>query len=159
MKALAIILIIIYVVSRKPKKRKAQIILYDPVKIQRLNAAQAREADRIRRENERREDRQRRIALQASKETERREKEARKQAEKEAQAQEARQAAQNKIDWISSMLERYSALYDEIENELADHPYMESKKRIQLKKQQLAFEEKIRRFSEQRDKAYYTMTH
>ena len=112
--------------------------VYDPVKL-------AKEQDRQRREQERQADR-------ARKEAERK----RKEVEKARKEQEAKQAALDRIEWAGAMIDKYSALYDQIETELADNPSLTQYKRIQLQKQLLQLEEKIHKYKEQQDKAYFT---
>lgn len=116
--------------------------VYDPIKSQR---EQEREADRARREAERLADRQRKEAERA-----------RKEAERIAKQDEARQAALDRIEWAGSMIDKYSALLDSIESELANNPGLTAYKTIQLHKQQLAIEEKIHRFKEIQDKSFFT---
>ena len=141
---------IIYKSAKKPRKRKAPppLPVYDPVKIQ---IAQAKEADRQRREQDRQADRQRRIAAQEQK----RKEQEQKQLDKLKKEQEEKQAAQDKIEWLSCMIDKYSDLSEQIENELANNPSLTAYKTIQLQKQLLSMEEKIRKLHEQRDKAYF----
>lgn len=114
-------------------------VVYDPIKLQ-------KEQDRQRREQERQADRARKEAERQRKETERAKKE-----------QEAKQAAQDKIDWLAAMIEKYSMLYEQIETELNENPGLTEYKRIQLQKQLLQLEEKIYKYREQQNKAYYTI--
>ena len=105
-------------------------VVYDPIKLQR---EQDRQADRQRKQAE--QDRKRR--------------------EQEAKRTEEKRAASDKINWLDSMIYRYSDLYEQIENELASNPGLKQYKIIQLEKQLLQIEEKIRKYHEQRDKAYF----
>ncbi len=105
-------------------------VVYDPIKLQR---EQDRQADRQRKQAE--QDRKRR--------------------EQEAKRAEEKRAASDKINWLDSMIYRYSDLYEQIENELSSNPGLKQYKIIQLEKQLLQIEEKIRKYHEQRDKAYF----
>ena len=87
----------------------------------------------------------------------------RKAAEREQKAieqkkkrTEARQAAQDEINWIMSYIDSLSAMYDRIENKLANNPSLKEVKRIQLEKQLLQTEEKIHKYKVKLDKAYFT---
>ncbi len=134
----------------KPKKRKVTVYsiphkiqptvpaVYDPVKAQ-------KEQDRQRREQERQADR-------ARKEAERKQKE----AEKARKEQEAKQAALDRIEWAGAMIDKYAALYEQIEQELTENPSLTQYKQIQLQKQLLQMEEKIHKYKEIQDKAYFT---
>lgn len=134
-----IILIIILLVLFPPqeKKKKTTIYKFDPVKI-------AKEQDRHRREQERQVDRARR-------EQERR----RKEADRLIKEQEAREAAQDRINWCQSMIDKYSALYEQTETELENNPSLTSAKQMQLQRQLLQYEEKIHKYRETMDKAYF----
>lgn len=120
-----------------PKIQTTLPAVVDPVKLQ-------REQDRQRREQDRIADRARREAERLLKEAERQRKE---QAE--------RLAANDRLNWLDSMIDRYAALSAQIENELESNPTLTAYKTIQLQKQLLTIEEKTRRFQEQKDKQYY----
>ena len=137
------ILVITRRLARRP--RRHYLPVYDPIKEQ-------KEKDRQRREQERQEDRQRKEIDRKRKEEER----AAKAAERERKAQEERRAANDKYNWLCGMIERYSQLSEDIDKELSENPSLTEYKRIQLQQKALQTEEKIRRYSEQRDKAYFT---
>lgn len=124
--------------SAPRKMQPTAPVVYDPVKL-------AKEQDRQRREQERQADR-------ARKEAERK----RKEAEKARKEQEAKQAARDRIEWAGAMIDKYSALYEQIETELTENPRLTAYKQIQLQKQLLQLEEKIHKYKEQQDKAYFT---
>ena len=146
MPILIIIGIIIFIsVSNKPKRKKAKSrsqystphtiqpsapVVYDPIK---LAKEQDRQADRARKEAERQ----------------------RKETERAKKEQEEKQAALDRIEWAGSMIDKYSALYEQIETELNENPGLTEYKRIQLQKQLLQLEEKIYKYREQQNKAYY----
>ena len=135
-------LLVVIRIASKPKKRKQVALpVYDPVK-------EIKEKDRQRRELDRIADRQRRIAAQEQKQLEKRKKE-----------QEEKQAAQDKIEWLSCMIDKYSDLSEQIETELQNNPTLTAYKTIQLQKQILTMEEKIRKLSEQRNKCYWIVNH
>ncbi len=100
-----------------------------------------REQDRQKRERER------------QKETER----LRKEAERQRKEQAERLAANDKVEWLLYMIDKYSALYDQIENELSSNPNLTEYKKIQLNKQLLTIEEKRRRFEDQLSKQYFIL--
>ena len=140
MTLLIILAIIIYlcIPKQKPKRNNTRRIKtytkpapIDPVKAQR---ERERQADRARKEAERQ----------------------RKEAERAKKEQEEKQAAQDRIEWAGAMIDKYSALYEQIETELNDNPGLTEYKRIQLQKQLLQLEEKIYKYREQQNKAYYT---
>lgn len=137
-------LLVVVKIASKPKKRKVALPVYDPIKAQKEQDRQRRELDRIA-------DRQRRIAAQEQK----RKEQEQKQLEKLKKEQEEKQAAQDKIGWLSCMIDKYSDLSEQIENELANNPSLTAYKTIQLQKQLLTLEEKIRKLSEQRNKCYW----
>ena len=130
-------LLVVVRIASKPKKRKVALPVYDPIKAQKEQDRQRRELDRIA-------DRQRRIAAQEQKQLEKRQKE-----------QEEKQAAKDKIEWLSCMIDKYSDLSEQIETELSNNPTLTAYKTIQLQKQLLGMEEKIRKLSEQRNKCYF----
>ena len=113
-------------------------VAYDPIKV-------AKEQDRQRREQERQADRSRREADRQ-----------RKEAERIAKQDEARRAAADRVEWCAAMIDKYGVLYEQIEQELENNPGLTEYKRIQLQKQLLTIEEKLHRYHEQRDKAYFT---
>ena len=78
--------------------------------------------------------------------------------EKRRKVAEEKAAAIDKIEWCSSMISRYADLQEQIEQELAENSKLSRTKQIQLQKQSLSIEEKIRKFTEQRNKAYYIAT-
>ena len=147
MPALLLIGLLIYICipKRKPKRNSPRRVrtystpgafqptaptVIDPIKAQR---EQERQADRARKEAERQ----------------------RKDTERAKKEQEEKQAAQDKINWLAAMIDKYSALYEQIETELNENPGLTEFKRIQLQKQLLQFEEKIYKYREQQNKAYY----
>ena len=142
-------LLVIIRVASKPKTKPKRINyhspqplpVYDPIKAQKEQDRQRREFDRIA-------DRQRRIAAQEQKQLDKRQKE-----------QEEKQAAKDKIEWLSCMIDKYSDLSEQIEKELANNPTLTAYKTIQLQKQLLTLEEKIRKLSEQRNKCYWIVNH
>lgn len=73
----------------------------------------------------------------------------------DAKRAEDRAAALDRVEWAGAMIDRYSVLYDKIETELTSNPTLPQYKQIQLEKQLLQTEEKIRRLTETRNKAYY----
>ena len=75
--------------------------------------------------------------------------------EKTRKAAEEKAAALDKIEWCSAMIARYAELAEQIEKELNGRPGMATTKQIQLKRQALGIEEKIRRLDEQRNKCYF----
>ena len=75
--------------------------------------------------------------------------------EKARKAAEEKAAALDKIEWCTAMICRYAELAEQIEKELAARPGMATTKQIQLKRQALGIEEKIRRLDEQRNKCYF----
>ena len=106
-------------------------IVYDPIKAAK---EQERQADRARRDADRQ----------------------RKEAERIAKLNEARRAAADRVEWCAAMIDKYGVLYEQIEQELENNPGLTEYKRIQLQKQLLTVEEKLHRYHEQRDKAYFT---
>ena len=80
----------------------------------------------------------------------------RKEAERIAKQDEARRAAADRVEWCSAMIDRYSDLYEQIETELSSNPSLTEYKRIQLQRQLLTIEEKLHKYHEQRDKAFFT---
>lgn len=105
-------------------------VVYDTIK---LAKEQERQADRARKEAERQ----------------------RKEAERAKKEQEEKQAARDRIEWAGAMIDKYSALYEQIETELNKNSGLTEFKRIQLQKQLLQLEEKIYKYREQQNKAYY----
>lgn len=105
-------------------------VVYDPIKAQK---EQDRQQDRARKQAE--QDRKRR--------------------EQEAKRAEEKQAARDRIEWTGAMIDKYSALYEQIETELTENPRLTAYKQIQLQKQLLQLEEKIHKYKEQQDKAYF----
>lgn len=105
-------------------------VVYDPIK---LAKEQERQADRARKEAERKQ----------------------KEADKARKEQEARQAARDRIEWAGAMIDKYAALYEQIETELTENASLTQYKQIQLQKQLLQIEEKIHKYKEQQDKAYF----
>ena len=138
------LLVVIRIASKPPKRKKPVMPVYDPVK-------ERKEQDRQRRELDRIADRQRRIAAQEQK----RKEQEQKQLDKLKKEQEEKQAARDKIEWLSCMIDKYSALSEQIETELQNNPTLTAYKTIQLQKQLLSMEEKIRKLSEQRNKCYW----
>ena len=138
-------LLVVIRIASKPKKRKqVSLPVYDPIR-------EIKEKDRQRRELDRIADRQRRIAAQEQK----RKEQEQKRLDKLKKEQEEKQAAQDKIEWLSCMIDKYSDLSEQIETELANNPTLTAYKTIQLQKQLLTMEEKIRKLSEQRNKCYW----
>ena len=146
MPVLIVIGLLVFIkIASKPKKRKQVALpVYDPVK-------EIKEQDRQRRELDRIADRQRRIAAQEQK----RKEQEQKRLDKLKKEQEEKQAAKDKIEWLSCMIDKYSDLSEQIESELANNPTLTVYKTIQLQKQLLTLEEKIRKLSEQRNKCYW----
>ena len=103
----------------------------DPIKMQR---ERERQQDRARREADRQ----------------------RKERERIAKQDEARRAAADRVEWCSAMIDRYSDLYEQIETELSSNASLTEYKRIQLQRQLLTIEEKLHKYHEQRDKAFFT---
>ena len=93
--------------------------------------------------------------IKLQREQERQADRARKEAERAKKEQEEKQAALDRIEWAGSMIDKYSALYEQIETELNENPGLTEYKRIQLQKQLLQLEEKIYKYREQQNKAYY----
>ncbi len=79
----------------------------------------------------------------------------RKRIEQEAKRTEAKQAALDRIQWTGAMIDKYSALYEQVETELTENPSLTAYKQIQLQKQLLQLEEKIHKYKEQQDKSYF----
>ena len=117
--------------SARPALPRNTPAVIDPIKLQ-------REQDRQRREQERQADR------------------ARREAERIAKQDEARRAAADRVEWCAAMIDKYGVLYEQIEQELENNPGLTEYKRIQLQRQLLTIEEKLHRYHEQRDKAYFT---
>ena len=146
---IGIIILLFYPKRKRPAPKRCRIYttprtfqptapaVYDPIKLQ-------KEQDRQRREQERQADRARKEAERKRKEEDRAKKE-----------QEEKEAAQDKINWLAAMIEKYSNLSEQIETELTENTGLTEYKRIQLQKQLLQFEEKIYKYREQQNKAYY----
>lgn len=136
MKILILLAVVIIIRKSKRRKRKTRYIpappLFDPVKIQRLNAAHAREAERKRRDNERQADRQQ------------------KQRERIAKAR----AEENRATALLNLAKQYTQYIKTLQNEYNDCN-TSVQRQTQIEKEILRTQEKAIKLINDGDKAHY----